>query len=102
MSIYVFAITAAAILQVGTIYFLKADFSKSFFYAVPFILTYQFLFLWSYSNAPKFIFIWFLAAVITNSLAFLAGYFLWHEQISSWNMAGIAMIVGGIVFLQIK
>jgi multidrug transporter EmrE-like cation transporter len=102
MSIYIIAITIAALVQIGTIYFLRADFSRSFLYAIPFILAYQFLFLWSYSNAPKFIIIWFLTTALTNSLAFLVGYFLWHEQISAWNMAGIALIVGGIVLLQVK
>ena len=83
MFIYILIITIAALLQIGTIYFLRADFSRSFLYAVPFILAYQFLFLWSYSNAPKFIVIWFIATALTNSLAFLIGYFLWHEQIST-------------------
>lgn len=99
---YILAASIAAILQIGTIYFLRANFAGTFLYAIPFILAYQFLFLWSYSNAPKFIIIWFVTTALTNSLAFLLGYFLWHEQLSWLNIVGIVLIVVGVVFLQIK
>jgi len=102
MLIYIIAIVVAAFLQIGVIYFLRANFFSSFLYAAPLILTYQFLFLWSYAKSPKFIIIWFITTALTNSLAFLVGYFLWHEQISAWNIAGIIMIFAGIIFLQIK
>jgi len=102
MAIYILVASIAAILQIGTIYFLRANFLGSFVYAIPFILAYQFLFLWGYSNAPKFIIIWFITTALTNSLAFLLGYFLWHEQVSLLNIAGIVLIIVGAVFLQIK
>jgi len=102
VAIYVFAISVAAALQIGTVYFLRANFLGSFLYAVPFILAYQFLFLWSYSSAPRFIIIWFIATALTNSLAFLLGYFLWHERVSPLNIVGIVLVVVGVVFLQIK
>ena len=102
MAIYILVASIDAILQIGTIYFLRANFLGSFVYAIPFILAYQFLFLWGYSNAPKFIIIWFITTALTNSLAFLLGYFLWHEQVSLLNIAGIVLIIVGVVFLQIK
>jgi multidrug transporter EmrE-like cation transporter len=102
MLIYIFAGIIAALLQIGTIYFLRTNFWGSFLYAIPFILAYQFLFLWSYAKSPKFIVIWFITTALTNSLAFLVGYFLWNEKVSSWNIAGIILILVGIVFLQIK
>ena len=102
MSIYIGAITIAAFFQIGTIYFLRGDFFKSLIYALPIILIYQILFLWSYSNAPKFLTIWFIATALTNSLAFLAGYFLWKEQVSVYNIMGIVLIVAGIVLLKLK
>ena len=102
MAIYILVASIAAILQIGTIYFLRANFLGSFVYAIPFILAYQFLFLWGYSNAPKFIIIWFITTALTNSLAFLLGYFLWHEQVSLLNIVGIVLIIVGVVFLQIK
>jgi drug/metabolite transporter (DMT)-like permease len=102
MLVYILAAAIAALLQIGIIYFLRINFWESFLYAAPLILAYQFLFLWSYAKSPKFIIIWFITTALTNSLAFLVGYFLWHEQISAWNIAGIIMIFAGIIFLQIK
>jgi hypothetical protein len=102
MVIYIFAIIVAVLLQIGTIYFLRGNFWAGFLYATPFILAYQFLFLWSYSSAPRFIVVWFITTVLTNSLAFLAGYFLWHERVSTLNIAGITLILVGIFFLQMK
>lgn len=102
MSIYILTATIAAIFQIGTIYFLRANFWGSFLYATPFILAYQFLFLWGYANAPKFIIIWFITTALTNGLAFLLGYFLWHEQVSLLNISGMALIVAGVILLQMK
>jgi|GEM_PF-2212508 len=102
MAIYIFVASIAAIIQIITIYFLRSNFLSGFLYAIPFILAYQFLFLWNYSNAPKFIIIWFITTALTNSLAFLLGYFLWHEQISFLNIVGMVLIIAGIAFLQIK
>ncbi len=100
--IYVSAITIAAFLQIGTIYALRENILRSLAYAIPFILVYQLLFLWSYINAPKFIIIWFITTALTNSLAFLVGYFLWKEQISFYNIIGIILIIVGVVFLRLK
>jgi multidrug transporter EmrE-like cation transporter len=102
MIIYVFAIISAALLQIGTIYVLRHDFLGRFLYAVPFIVLYQFLFLWSYSKAPNFIGIWFIATAVTNVLAFAIGYFLWHEHASALNIAGIVSIIGGVILLNLK
>ncbi len=99
--IYIFAIIVAALLQIGTIYFLRGNFLNDFIYAIPLILIFQFLFLWSYATAPRFIVIWFIATAVTNSLAFLIGYLSWHEQISFWNITGIVLIIAGVVFLQV-
>jgi multidrug transporter EmrE-like cation transporter len=101
MAIYILAVSAAAMLQIGTVYFLRAN-ALTFLYAIPFILVYQFLFLWSYSNSPKFITIWFIATALTNGLAFLVGYYLWHEHVSLLNIVGVVLIVVGIVFLNLK
>ena len=102
MSIYIVAVIIASFLQIGTVYFLRGNFIKSFLFTIPFILLYQFLFLWSYSNAPKFTIIWFITAALTSSLAFAVGYFLWKEQISVWNLVGIILVVVGIFFLRLK
>ncbi len=102
MSIYITAITIAAFIQIGTIFLLRENILKSLIYAIPLILIFQFLFLWSYSNAPKFITIWFIATALTNSLAFLAGYMIWKEHVSPWNLVGIALIVVGVVLLRLK
>lgn len=102
MAIYLLVAGIASLLQIGTIYCLRANFLGSFIYAIPFILAYQFLFLWGYSEAPKFIVIWFITTALTNSLAFLLGYFLWHEQVSSLNIVGIVLIILGVACLQIK
>jgi len=99
---YILLVGIAALMQIGTIYFLRANFLGSFLYAIPLILAYQFLFLWSYANAPKFIIIWFITTALTNSFAFLLGYFLWHEQVSLLNFIGIVLVIIGAVFLQIK
>ncbi len=102
MYIYISAVTIAAFLQIGTIYLLREDILKSILYAIPLILIYQLLFLWSYSSAPKFITIWFITTVLTNGLAFLVGYFIWKEHVSIWNLIGVALIIAGIIFLRLK
>jgi len=102
MFIYISAITIAAFLQIGTIYLLRENIFKSLVYAVPIILVYQMLFLWSYSSAPRFIIIWFIATAFTNSLAFLAGYFLWKEHISIYNIVGITLVITGVMLLRLK
>ncbi len=102
MSIYITAITIAAFIQIGTIFLLRENILKSLIYAIPLILIFQFLFLWSYSNAPKFITIWFITTALTNSLAFLAGYIIWKEDVSPWNLVGIALIMVGVVLLRLK
>ena len=63
---------------------------------------FQFLFLWSYANAPKFIVVWFIATALTNTLALLAGYLFWNEHVSLLNAAGIVLILTGVVFIAIK
>lgn len=102
MFLYILAITVAAVLQIATVYFLRANFISSFLYAVPCIVAYQFLFLWSYSKSPNFIVIWFITTALTNVLAFLVGYFLYQEQVSLWNVFGIVLILLGVVFLNLK
>ena len=102
MSIYIGAITIAAFIQIGTIFLLRENILKSLIYATPLILMFQFLFLWSYSNAPKFIIIWFITTALTNSLAFLTGYLVWKEHLSPWNLVGIALIMVGVVLLRLE
>lgn len=102
MTSYILAITAAAFIQIATIYFLRANFLGSFLYAIPFILVSQFLFLWSYSKSPNFIVIWFVTTALTNTLAFLVGYFLYQEQVSLVNILGIIFVIGGVVLLNLK
>ena len=102
MIIYIIAIISAALLQIGTIYFLRSNFFGNFFYTIPFVLIYQFLFLWSYAKAPNFIVIWFITSALTSLLAFSVGYYLWHEHASPLNLIGIVLIVGGMVLLNMK
>ena len=102
MPIFVLGVVLGALLQIGTIYLLKQEILKSYIYAVPLILGYQFLFLWAYTKAPNFLLIWFITTALTNSLAFILGYFLYHNHISLWGLVGITLILTGIVFLQIK
>ena len=102
MSIYILSVSVAAVLQIATIYLLRENILKSLFYAIPLILAYQFLFLWSYQKAPKFIIIWFITTAITNSMAFLVGYFFWKERVSVFNIIGIALIIGGAMLLRVK
>ena len=102
MHIYILSVIAGALLQIATIYLLRGDFLRNFLYTIPLILIYQFLFLWSYSKAPKFIVIWFVTTAITNGLAFLVGYYAWQEQVSLWNLAGIAFVIVGVVLLNLK
>jgi hypothetical protein len=86
MAVYIIAVIIAALIQIGTIYFLRGNFMNGFPYAIPFIITAQFLFLWSYSNAPTFTIFWFIAVALTSGLAFIVGYFLWQEQLSSGTL----------------
>ena len=102
MALYIFAIITAAFLQIATIYFLRANFLGTFLYAAPFILTYQFLFLWSYSKAPNFIIILFVTTALTNTIALVLGYFIYHEQISSLNWIGVVLVLSGVVLLNMK
>lgn len=102
MFLYISAIIAAAFIQVGTIYILRANFLGSFLYAVPFILVSQFLFLWSYSKSPNFLVIWFVTTALTNTLAFFVSYFLYQEQVSVWNILGIAFVMAGVALLNLK
>ena len=102
MVIYIFAVISAGLLQIGTIYFLRGNFFGNFLYTIPFILLYQFLFLWSYEKAPNFIVIWFITAALTGVLSFAMGYYLWHERVSLVNLIGIIFIIGGVAFLNIK
>ncbi|HXS15194.1 MAG TPA: hypothetical protein VN711_03635 [Candidatus Saccharimonadales bacterium] len=101
MFVYIIASTIGAFIQIGTIYLLKEDILKSFLYAIPLILAYQFLFLWSYTKTPNFLFIWFITTALTNSLAFVLGYFLYHNHLSLWGFLGIVLILAGVIFLQI-
>lgn len=100
MFIYISAIILGGLIQIGTIYFLRGNFYRNFFISIPLILVYQFLFLWSYSTAPRFITIWFTAAALTSILGFFVGYFLWKEHISFLNFIGVAFIVIGLFFLN--
>lgn len=102
MTIYIIAVTVAAFLQILTIYLIKENIFKSLLYAIPIILIYQLLFLWSYSNAPKFIIIWFITTALTSSLALLAGYFIWKEYLSIYNIIGITLIAIGIALTKLK
>jgi len=102
MIIYIFAIISAALLQIGTIYFLRQDFFGRFLYAAPFIVLYQFGFLWCYAKAPSFISVWFVATALTNVLAFVVGYYVWQEHVSLVNAAGIVSIMGGVILLNLK
>lgn len=102
MYIYIVAVVVAAFFQIGTIYLLRENIFKSFIYTIPLILIYQALFLWSYSNSQKFIVIWFITTAITNSLAFLVGYFIWKENVSLYNIIGISIIIVGVMLLRIK
>ena len=102
MVIYVLAITAAALLQLSTVYYLRDNFFRHFVFAIPVILIFQFLFLWSYSTAPKFIVIWFVTAALTSTVALLISYFVFKEQITVWNALGIFLIFVGLYFLHIK
>ena len=102
MLVYILAIITAAFLQIGTVYLLRCNFIKNFVLTIPLILIYQFLFLWSYSNAPKFTIIWFVTAALTSILAFGIGYFVWKEQVSGWNLAGIVFVLVGMALLRIK
>ena len=102
MIFYISAIIVAALLQIATIYFLRANFLGSFLYAIPLILAYQFLFLWSYAKAPSFIIIWIITTGLTNALALILGYFIYHEQLSFFNWAGVVLVLCGIVLLNLK
>jgi len=102
MGIYILAITVAALLQLSTVYFLRDNFLRHFIFAIPAILIFQFLFLWSYSTAPKFIIIWFITAALTSTLALIISYFVFKEQITVWNALGILLIFSGLYFLHIK
>lgn len=102
MFIFILTSTVAAFIQIGTIYLLKQEILKSYLYAIPLILAYQFLFLWGYTKAPNFLLIWFVTTALTNSLAFILGYFLYHNHISIWGLVGIVLIFTGVIFLQIK
>ena len=76
MSLYILTAIAAALIQIGLVYFLRGNFAQGFPYAIPFILLSQFLFLWIYANAPKFTIILFTTTALTSGLAFVVGYFL--------------------------
>lgn len=102
MFTYIGAIILGGFIQIGTIYFLRGNFYRNFFISIPLILVYQFLFLWSYSTAPKFITIWFTAAALTSILGFFVGFFLWKEHVSFANFIGIALVVAGLIFLKLK
>ena len=99
---YILAVVTGAILQIGTIYFLRGNLFGGFLYTVPFVLLYQFLFLWSYAKAPNFLVIWFITTALTNGLAFCVSYFLYHEPVSLWNLLGVSLVVVGIILLNIK
>jgi len=102
MTLYILAVIAAACVQLGVVYLLRGNFAYGFPYAIPFIFISQFLFLWSYANAPKFTIIWFTTTAVTSGLAFIAGYFLWQEHISYWNILGIVLILSGMILLQVR
>lgn len=100
--IYIIVIVVAALLQLGTIYFLRERSFQNLLYLTPVVLIYQGLFLWVYSSAPKFTIIWFITMAVTSSLAFFIGHFIWEEQISWYNIIGIALIILGVVLLKLK
>lgn len=102
MTIYIAAVIVAALVQIVTIYLLRENILRSLIYAIPLIIIFQLLFLWSYDNAPKFTVIWFITTAITNILALVAGYFIWKENISAINLIGIALIVIGAFLLRLK
>ena len=102
MSLYIVLVLIAAFIQIAVIIILREDFFKTLIYAIPLILISQLLFLYSYSNAPKFILIWFITTALTSTLAFVTGYFLWKENISIYTIIGIILIITGIFLLKIK
>ena len=64
------------------------------------ILIYQGLFLWVYSNAPRFVLIWFVTMATTSTLAFFLGYFIWKEQVHWYNVVGIVLIISDEILLK--
>ncbi len=99
-----FILTAlfGSIVQILTIFLLRENIIKSIFWATPLILLHQYLFLFGYSKAPKFIVIWFITAGLTNGLAFVAGYWIWKENVSWINLFGIFCIMTGISLLKVS
>ena len=102
MALYLSAVVLASFLNICAIYLVREDVVKSIWYAAPLFLTGAMLFFWSYTGAPRFIEVWFVATALTNILAFSTGYFLWHETVSLWNFFGILLIVSGVALLQLK
>ena len=102
MYIYILAVALAAFIQIITIYLLRDNMFKHIYFAIPLILIHQLLFNWSYSNAPKFIIIWFITVALTSSFAFLASHFIWKENISTYNIVGITFILIGAILLKLK
>jgi len=100
MFIYILLVSIAALIQIATIYLLRQQILQSLLWAIPLIIVCQLLFLYSYSKAPKFLLIWFITTAITNSLAFLVGYFVWKEQVSWYNLVGVGIILLGIFLLR--
>lgn len=100
MILYISLSFAAALVQILTIYLLRVGLLKSFLFAIPLILIHQFLFLFNYTKAPNFTLIWFLTTVITNSLGFLVGYFIFKDTLTAFQLVGIVFILTGVIFLK--
>ncbi len=101
MAYYILLALIAAVVQIASVYLLRVGILTSFMWALPFILIHQYLFLYNYTQAPNFTLIWFITTAITSILSFLLGYVVLKEPVSSYQLAGIALIVIGVIFLRL-
>jgi multidrug transporter EmrE-like cation transporter len=100
MALYALLAILAGAIQVATIYLLRVGIFNSFLFAIPFVLIHQYLFLYNYTKAPNFLLVWFLTTAITNLLSIIIGYFFFKDILSPFQIAGVLMILTGVVFLK--
>jgi multidrug transporter EmrE-like cation transporter len=75
-------------------------FGIGFWTLLPVTVLMQYCFMTAYLKAENFTVIWFVATGMTGLAAVLAGYFVFGEKLGVQEIAGILLIVSGIVALR--
>jgi multidrug transporter EmrE-like cation transporter len=73
----------------------------SFIALIPLVFLHQYLFTTAYAKAPNFVAQWFFTMALTGTAAYLMGVLVFGDRLAFVHLAGVLLIVCGIVLLKV-